>query len=233
MGNSNVTQQASASMSVVNNVLQSVSNTCSISCQSSINDITIVVSGSTVGNITIADTCAITGSKCLIATSLDVNITNILTAIFEQKSVTGRSLLDCLGDRNINQNINIEQSVVNNITQLIQNTCNLSSSSSISGVTFIAKNGASVGNFSIVAASSISQSDCSLQNIAQTVLTNKLLAKGKQSSYDGIAAILALLAEGIFAMIIIIVLIATVATVGKTAMGGISKTAAKRLAIAS
>lgn len=207
MGNTNVTQQASASLSAVNNVLQSVSNTCSLSCQSSISDITIVISGSTVGNITIADTCAITGSQCLVKTTLDTNITNILTSMFKQKSVTARSLLDCLGDVNINQGIRIEESVVNNIAQLIDNTCSLSSSSSISDVTFIAKDGAKVGNFSLVSSASLSQSDCSLQNIAQTVIVNDLTAKGDQEAYVGLASLFALLSFAIIIIIIVVLLL--------------------------
>jgi hypothetical protein len=223
MGNTSVSQQESSSLSAINNVLQDATSTCTLSCQSSLSNITIVISGSTVGNITIADTCAITGSQCLISTSLDTNITNILTSIFNQTAVTARSLIDCLGDDNVNQSIKIEEAVTNNITQLINSTCNMTVNTSVSDVTFVAKDGATVGNFSVVSAGNITKSNCSLQNIAQAVITNNLTAKGSQTAITGVAAVMGMFMFIIIIVIVIIVLCFIVLKGGSGIGGGITK----------
>jgi hypothetical protein len=214
-GSTEVKQTASSVLTTVNYFMQNVTNTCSLSCTNSMSNTSVVVDGSSVGNINISQTCSIVGSKCTIKTILDVQITNILKSMFTQKATTDRSLLDMMGSTDVSMDIHIEETVRNSVTQLVNTTCNLSSSNTMTNTSVVFKNGATGGNINIIQDSSLSQSDCILETVAKTTLLNDLTATGDQTSTTGTISVIM---SAIITIVMIIAICVTVSVVGKSAL---------------
>lgn len=209
-------QSSRASLSVANSVLQAASSECSISCNQDQSGNVIIITNSDVGDITFSQTCSIVGSQCLIKTYLDTNLTNILETMQEQDAVTVSGFADILsGFRETNQTIDVNQHVVNSISQLISNNCRIDTAQAQNN-NYVYIGDSTTGNLSFVQSSDITNTDCIMDTIAKAVAVTEESAKtGQKSTTTNMFAIIGL----IIACIIIIIIFVVIMMVAKPVVG--------------
>jgi hypothetical protein len=218
MGN-NHSQSTSLSLSVTNDILQAANSTCSISCNQSQDGNTIIIDGSTTGDISFSQTCSIVGSNCTIKAYLDANLDTVLEAMAEQTSVSAAGFPG-IGFNSDDQSVSIQENVRNSITQLINNNCQISSNQSFKN-NYVYVTGSSTGDLTFAQSSEITNSDCILDTIAKAVASTKENAKVKQTSVDiGPLALIGI----VFGAIIMIIVLIFVFTIATKVMGGLGST---------
>jgi len=207
LGGSSVQQTANVELGVANNILQAVSNVCSISCNETENGNTVVIANSTTKDITFSQTCSIVGSQCVIATYLETDIDNILSTMANQSSLTTTGIGDLLsGFASSSENINIHDFVTNNISQLVSNNCAITTSQAQNN-NYVYVNNSTTGDISFAQSSTIQNTDCIMQTIATAIdITNETANTGQTATIQSVEAVLALVIVAIVVMIIIMIL---------------------------
>ncbi len=208
-------QSSSASLSVANSILQAANNTCSLSCNESQDGNTIIISGSTTGNISFSQTCSIVGSNCTIKSYLDANLQDVLSAMLQQSTVSATGFPD-IGFNYSDQSTSVSESVSNSITQLVNNMCQVSTNQTFDN-NYVYVTDSTTGNLSFAQSSNITNSDCIMDTISKAVASTTESAKTDQSSSD--IGTLALIAIIVGAIVMIIVLIFVFSIGGKVISG--------------
>lgn len=188
MGNNHIKQH----QNVVNTVLQSSESSCTISCQNSIDDVTIIVEGGS-GDITIDQECKMDNLNCILKSSFNTQIQDILKSMIDQEnSVSG---LTNLPWDQISQNVDLYQYIENSITQMMDNSCKFNAGNDASGIYMYVKD--RKGNINLSQSASITNASCNMSSIAKAVVYNNESTKTKQAQEI----------TGIFAMIVSCVII--------------------------
>jgi hypothetical protein len=178
---SNTSLSSSASQTVMSSVLQEAKNTCSFDCTQTMNNITVIVDGGTVGDISFLQVCKITGTTCNMQTVFESSISNILDALLKQSAFTSNSVLD-FNFNAVSENLNIYQYIQNSVSQIVTNTCTFATNQTMSGNYVYVGGGGKAGNISFVQQSSLDNVSCIMNTVAKSTIYNQASAKGDQSS---------------------------------------------------
>jgi hypothetical protein len=178
---SNTSLSSSASQTVMTNVLQQANNVCSFTCNQNESNITVIVDGGTVGNITFSQDCEIKNTTCNMQTVFETQIQNILDALLKQSAFTANSVLD-FNFNAVSENLNIYQYIQNSVSQIISNTCTFSTNQTMSGNYVFVGGGGKAGNIGFLQKSNIDNASCIMNTVAKSVISNQATAKGSQSS---------------------------------------------------
>jgi hypothetical protein len=211
---SNQQNQVSLATSLVNGAQQNVNNYCSISCNADISNVNILIEG---GNATIdiGQTCTNIGSECTIKNLVSTEIENMIENLIQQQQTNG-GIFSLLGPSQSN-NANISNSIKNQISQLINNTCNQNTNVSLNNmnITSIDAN----LNFKYVQTGTQDHATCALDTVAKLVLNNQVSnsVKQTQSSCGNVLGILIAVA-----VIIVLIIVGYIIfkVVGKKKGGG-------------
>lgn len=211
---SNQQNQVSLATSLVNGAQQTVNNYCSISCNADISNVNILIEG---GNATIkiGQTCTNIGSECTIKNLVSTEIENMIENLIQQQQTNG-GIFSLLGPSQSN-NANISNSIKNQISQLINNTCNQNTNVTLNNmnITSIDAN----LNFNYVQTGTQDHATCALDTVAKLVLNNQVSnsVKQTQSSCGNVLGILIAIA-----VIIVLIIVGYIIfkVVGKKKGGG-------------
>ena len=211
MGTGDQTESVNAATSIVNSSLQNVANYCTITCDNDISDTSITFIGGNV-NFSLNQTCSIVGSECMVKNVIQTQVDNLIQNIIKQQE-SNLGIFSLLGPGS-NESTNITNAIQNQVSQLINNTCNISSENSTSNVTVFADD--VNGNFSIGQTGQVSKATCTLDTMAKVVLNNSVLNSVTQSesSCGNILSILIIVAVILVAIILFPILFATGRLVG-------------------
>lgn len=215
-GGNQQTNYVNDSQSVTNNILQLNQQSCIATVQQNVTGNVVYFNGGSIqGNATGIDvTSTSTDATCLISSDMDNNITNILSAIAQQSNSTDSGIFGGLGATKANNTFDVQQSTVNNISQVNQALCQASTINNVVG-NYVYYNNTNVGgNFvGISVADTSATANCTMNNYQKNTLYNSEQARSDQSNKK--VSALALL-------IIVIALIIGLVVVGMFVIFGIS-----------
>jgi hypothetical protein len=209
-----------------NNISQNIQQSCTSQIQSDVNGNVIIINGSSIaGNATGVNSMVSTDASCLMVSSMNDNISDILSSIASQ---TNNTTTDMFGDFDWTNSINIfnaEQSVTNNITQITQANCSSSTISSVSDNFVYVANTSIGGNFVGVSTTASANSSCSLNNTMKNSVYNQAQASATQSNtttgmFAAIAGIIAACVVVVIIFIIILFAAGALGYVGYKGFGG-------------
>lgn len=212
------TNIANIQQDFMNNITQQDQQNCIATFTNEANDnITIINGGTISGDIIGVQLTANTDASCLITSNMEDSISNILSATLSQTNSTSTDLFNGFqftADTNI---FNIEQSVVNNISQINEATCSASTTNSTNNNYLYATNVRSGGNFIGVNPKANASSNCSLNNVMKNATYNQAQASATQSNQitGMFTALLAVIAGIIGIMIIGTLILYSTGAIGK------------------
>jgi len=177
MANAN-TNSAKAEQNINNDIIQSSRQSCTATCTNVFSNNTIVISGTTIGgNLSFSQSCTASAS-CIMTQTLDTNVENILKSTLSQTAEAPAMNFNANANTNISD---IRQSIKNTIQQTMISSCNASIVNLNSG-NFIFLANSSVGGDVSFTQSGDAIANCSMENTAKTILTNKATSDIKQTA---------------------------------------------------
>jgi len=168
-------QYADLSNSIVNNSLQNIANYCSISCNDNISNLNVVLIGGD-DTININQSCSILGAECIIKNLINTEIENLIDNIVNQKG-EAKSIFSLFGPSS-SEDVNITNSMKNQVSQLISNTCSISVNNLITNVSVVAQD-ANL-NLSLSQTGSVNKSECILDTVSKLLINNDIKNNVKQ-----------------------------------------------------
>ena len=191
--------QVSLATSIISAAQQTVNNYCSITCNNNFSNSTITIVGGD-AQIDISQTCTNIGSECTIKNLVSSEITNLIENIVQQTQ-SNLGILSLLGPSQSNA-VNIGNAIKNQISQLINNTCNQSTNDNINGINIFAVDANTDIKYNQTG--TMDHATCALDTVAKIVLNNAVSnnVKQSQSSSGNILSIL------IIVVIIIVIILA-------------------------
>lgn len=205
----NTDESATLKQTVTNNILQSTNQVCRTSSNVQITGNAIIVSGGTVkGNVGITANGTQASAACMMSSSMNSNVSTLLSSIAQQSNTTFTDMLGDLSFNNTNEDVDIEQAVTNNITQIMNSTCQTNSNISVSD-NYIYVGDANVGgSVGIDVSNSSATSSCTMNNVSSAVAYNQAQASSDQSNTTigmfalfGLAFVLILIIGGIIVLL--------------------------------
>jgi len=197
------TNQVSIATSLISAAQQTVNNYCSISCNANIGTVNITIIGGD-AQINVSQTCTNIGSECTIKNLVSSEISNLIENIVEQTQ-SNLGILSLLGPSQSN-NTAIGNSIKNQISQLINNTCNQNSSENLNALNFFSQDASVKLNYA--QSGTVDHATCALDTVAKLILNNQVSnnVKQSQSSCGNVLTILIIVAIIIVAIIAFIII---------------------------
>jgi hypothetical protein len=185
--------------SIINQSLQNVANFCSISCNDNIDNLDVVIVG---GNdtININQSCTIIGAECMIKSVISSQIENMVQDILNQKE-SNAGIFSLFGPSS-SESTNITNSIKNQVSQLISNTCVISSDSNTTNVAVFAQD-ANL-NLNIAQSGSLNHAECAIDTVAKMIIDNKIKNDVTQSE-SSCGNILGILIVGVIILILVFI----------------------------
>jgi len=186
-------------------MLQASQNVCNASTSSSVTGNVVVISGNVQNVVTGNAFARGANATCSMNNSVKSQVTNVIQdTINNSTSATTGILGTLLTYQTTNDSTDIEQSVVNNISQILSNTCQATTMADVSqNYQFFQTSSASSGNFiGYNAVSSQVSASCSMQNTSKIVTYNQTSNKvSNVEKYSTIGAIFAAVAAVVFVLV--------------------------------
>lgn len=116
--------QVNINTQITNDMLQSTTQICNADCKASANNNTIIISGATInGSIGINARCT-ASAACAMSNASNAAVNNIIQNIIDQETTSVSDIMGDLSWEDINNEVNINTSLSNYITQITSQTCN-------------------------------------------------------------------------------------------------------------
>jgi hypothetical protein len=195
-------QYADVANSIVNNSLQNIANFCSITCNDNISNLDVVLIG---GNdtININQSCSVVGAECVIKNVMNTEIENLINNVINQTG-EAKSIFSLFGPSS-SEDVNITNSMKNQVSQLISNTCAIGVNNNITNVSVIAQD-ANL-NLSLAQTGSVNKAECIIDTVSKLLINNDIQNNVKQEqsglSLGGFLAIIILIS--IIAILVIVI----------------------------
>jgi len=221
---SNQSTSSEALLDQTNNLYESSSTACIGTCNAIQTSPTIVLNNTTVGgSIDITNKCEASAS-CVMQSTLDSQVENIMSSISKQQNITTQLLPIAFDFQNKNTSSEIKQNITNNITQTMQAVCQATDNTLQSNPTIVGSN-ATVGGSLTLTNEGSANANCTITNLARISLFNSSTTDDnnvtKQANVFGIMmiAIVIIMVLGVIMLVIVIGPVGVAALVG----GGKSK----------
>ena len=205
-----ISQSIEQQQTIANTALNAVSSTCSATCTQIQSGNTVIIQGSTVGGITFDQQCTV-NLQCTINNNLNTQLTNLLEAMSNQKSVTARGFPDITLE-GVSQSSDANQVITNSLTNYVNTACTAASVQNQNNNYVYVSNSNVQGQIQFNQSADV-VSNCSLSTISSLVASNQASASSSQS-----ATILG--TTGILIAIIIVVIILFIGIFLLTRLGG-------------
>lgn len=211
----NVTSQTiSSNQEVVNTMLQDAVSSCTFNCQNQLSNVTVIVIGGS-GNISIAQECKMDNLQCIMSNSFDAQVEDILKSMLQQSATSMNGF--SLDFAAISQNVDLNQYIQNQITQMMDSSCTFNATNDASAIyTYVQDHN---GNVDISQTADITNSTCNMDNVAKAVTYNN--ETGQVTQKSTIINIFSL----IFIAIIVAIVIAGIVLIVFIATGGVKTVA--------
>lgn len=190
---SHISNNINLQTQITNNFLQESMQTCSAHCDGNASGNVIIIGGHA-GNVDISARCTASAS-CIMTNQADSAVKNVITNITNQEITTVTDFLGDLSFNDISNNVNINNTIANYITQITTQTCNSVSNVNANDNFIFVQSGGSAGNFSISAEGNASAS-CAMSNMSKIQAYNQVQNSVSQSATE----------IGMFAMIFIAII---------------------------
>lgn len=190
--------------------MNAVSSTCSAVCTQIQSGNTVIIQGSTVGGITFDQQCTVS-LQCTINNNLNTQLTNLLDAMSQQKSITANGFPD-FNINGVEQSSDANQVITNSLTNYTNSACTAASVQNQNNNYVYVSNSNVEGQIQFNQSADV-VSNCSLSTISSLVASNQASASASQS-----ATILG--TTGILIAIIIVVIILFIGIFLLTRLGG-------------
>jgi len=228
---SNNSNMTNVQQNFMNNILQDNQENCISTVNNSTNNNVVILNGSKVdGNFTGASLTVSTDATCLITSSMNNTVTDILSATATQTTTTEN---DMFGDFSYNSDyntFNVEQSVVNNIAQINQMLCSASAVTSQNDNFFYITNTVVEGNFIGVTTQANASASCNMSNVMVNSTYNQTQSTSNQTgTIKGMFVAIAGSIAGIIMMVVVVIIIGGIGYLGyetysKTKAGTVATT---------
>jgi len=159
--------QTTEATDILNDATQNINNYCSISCGDNISNTSITVTGADT-RINLSQTCSAVGAECTIKNLMSNQIDNLVTNLV-QDTESNEGIFSLLGPSST-ESENISNAIKNSITQLVNNTCNISTENQSNNV-----NAVITGNnntFNAAQTGDMDKATCAIDTIVKNVITN-------------------------------------------------------------
>lgn len=207
MGASISSNSARFQQTFINNVTQNNQQNCTAVQDNNISGNVVIVSGSVVdGSVVGVNAVQIeTDASCLMVSSMDQSVTDILTAISQQTNSTDTDIFGDFEITDSSNTFNVKQTVVNNINQINESSCSASLIQNITGnYTYVANSEVQGDVYGVNLNGSDANANCSMSNYMKAATYNQAQASSSQSnSTIGMFSLLI----GVIGVILIIMII--------------------------
>jgi hypothetical protein len=177
----NQSESTTFATDILNNASQDINNFCSISCGNDFDNVNITVTGN--GNtINLSQTCSAVGAECTIKNLMSNQIDNLVTNLV-QDTESNEGIFSLLGPSST-ESENISNAIKNSVTQLVNNTCNVSTINQTNNVNSVFTGNNNV--FNIAQSGEMDKVTCAIDTVVKNVITNTAnnTAINKESSCD-------------------------------------------------
>lgn len=164
-----------------NSIFQSTTNQCAFVCSNNYDNLNLVINNSKGVSVDLSSTCSILNSSCMMKTSLDANIKNILDAMVNQTAKTTTGMMSFLNNDSASNYLEISEYISNNLTQTVTNNCQVTARNSATN-TYISVTGSENININYSQTGIIDNSLCNVDTTSKAVVFNQETAKGDQSA---------------------------------------------------
>nr|QBK90939.1 MAG: lipid membrane protein [Pithovirus LCPAC201] len=176
---SNQSNTAKEIQTITNNIFEDSSEVCIAKCTAIQSGDTIIISGSTTGNVTLTNQCEASAS-CAMNQQLDSQVADIMKALAQQTNTSSSIWPVSFKFDNKNNSVTIRQAITNNITQIMESICQ-STDTNIQENDVIVFTDSEGGNITLSNQGS-ANSTCTLNNVARQVVFNQQTAKTNQTN---------------------------------------------------
>jgi hypothetical protein len=192
-------EQVNTSTQIINDALQNVANYCSITCENNVSNVDITIIGGN-ASITVGGSCSAIGAECIVKNIVDSQITNLIENMIKQNE-SSMGIFSLLGPSS-DESANITNSIKNQVSQLVSNTCTNGGEAEITNVNVFAQD----ANFNLVIGNNVdvNKAQCAIDTTTKLLLDNsvKNSVTQSESSCGSIVGILI-----VVAIILIIIII--------------------------
>lgn len=192
-------EQANIATGIVSDSLQSIANYCTITCNDNISNQNITVIG---GNATISlsQSCSAIGAECQVKNLINTQIDNLIDNMVKQNE-SNLGIFSLLGPSS-NSNTNLTNSIKNQVSQIIKNTCQPSVNNIDTNNTVFAQD-ANL-NLNIAQTGNINNAQCALDTVSKILLNNTVKNSVTQTESSCKDVILVLIIIVVVALIFLI-----------------------------
>jgi len=182
-------------LSATNNIFQASNETCSGKCTQNNDNISVIISGSRIsGGINFSQSCDVDVS-CAMNSTLDSNVQSILNAMADQTASAQLGMFNA-SLANINNNAYIAENITNQITQVMNSTCQADLSQTNQNISVVLVNDTLSGGVNYTQKGNV-QANCVMTNTARSIVLNQETAETKQKAKR----------ESVLAMIVVAIVI--------------------------
>lgn len=220
---SDIHNTANIQQNFMNNITQDVSQTCVSTVSDTANNNVVIVSGSNIkGNFTGVAPTTSTDATCIMTSTMDDEVSNILSATAQQTNQAETDLFSGFSFSKQSNTFNSNQSVTNNISQINTALCSANNTTSTSNNYIYVSNTTEGGDFVGVGGTASSSANCSMTNYMKNVTYNQAQASATQS--NSVVGMFGTLLGAITTVVIIIIIAVVIMfSVGSISYVGYSK----------
>jgi len=180
MGAAFTSQQSSAIQSINNNILNASTSNCSATCSAYNGGNTVIINGTTInGNVSFNQSCDLVAT-CTINSQVNTNVTDIISSMQKQTSVTANGFPDFSLD-GVSQSVQVQQNITTSVANIIESSCQ-SSTQLVNQDNFTYLNNSTVNGSLTFSQTGTVNSNCTLNNISSITVANKETASQSQTS---------------------------------------------------
>lgn len=223
-------QQSSESLvdnqSMTNRINNISNENCINACDSDISNLHMDIEDSDIeGNVSISSVCNILGASCVLKSSLSTSLHNTQKSKQSADAMQEQDPLSLLGSlfggpsSSVDETTN--QSVANRVSNIINSTCQNKSVQKLTGINVQMIGDKVGGNVNITADGGITNTECILNNISRTAITNDQSNSQSAKIMQGSPLLYAIIGLVIVAVIVMIGIV--ILGIGGVSAGVIAK----------
>lgn len=198
-----VSNVADIQQQFMNNITQVSQQSCIATVTNQANNNVVIVNGTNIGgDFTGVSTTVSTDATCMMVSTLEDSVNNILQAILQQQNKSSTDWFNGFQITDDTNNFNINQSVVNNILQINESLCSANTTNSVSNNYVYVTNTTIGGNFVGVTDKADASANCTMTNTMKNVTYNQVQASASQSNI--VQGIFGAILAAVFAVIAVI-----------------------------
>lgn len=193
-------EQANLATTILNTSLQNVANYCSITCNNTIDNLNVTIIGGN-DDITIGQGCSAIGSECMVKNIISSQVQNLVQNLTQQKE-SNLGIYSLLGPAS-SEISNITNTVKNQVSQLISNTCFVEDNNIITNSNVFAQDPSSL-KLTIAQTGNVNKATCALDTVSKLLINNDIKNSATQTESSCGDILLVLIITGVILLVILV-----------------------------